>query len=188
MSRHRRPRSVLATSCILAGLAVLFAVPGASAQELYTFSASAMIGVGGSPDAERGDGVDQSTFQLGLSMLTEPQTFVGLRYGEIGFDDGPLGDLFDADLTYLTLSGEYKFDENFYDAGIYIGLGGYRLEGRRAGAGRDGETALGMSLGATGDFPITRRFGVLVELSGHYTDLDETQFFAMGHVGVSFRF
>lgn len=188
MNRHRRPRIVVVTSFLVVGLAVLLVAPTASAQELYSFSASAMAGIGGSIDADPGDGIEHSTFQLGAAILTEPQTFVGLRYGQIGFDDEPVGALFDADLSYLTLSGEYKFDESFYEAGIYIGLGGYRLEGTRAGGDSDDETAVGLSLGATGEFPINRRLGVLVELSGHYTDLEETQFFAMGHAGLVFHF
>ena len=42
----------------------------------------------------------------------------------------------------------------------------------------------------TGEFPITRQLGVLVELSGHYADLrrEGVQFFGMGHAGVVWHF
>ena len=33
-----------------------------------------------------------------------------------------------------------------------------------------------------------RRFAVLVEFAGHYTDLDAAQFFVTGHCGVSVHF
>lgn len=184
---HRQLRR-LAPVVLLALLAVL-APAAASAQVLFSYSASALVGFGGSPDAESGDNLDNGSYQLGFSVVTERNTRVGLRLGQIGFDDAePLGGLFDADLTYVTLAGEYTFEERYYDSGMYLGLGGYRLEGRRAGGQGEDETAIGLALGVTGDFPITRNFGILVELSGHFTDLEETQFFAMGHAGVVFHF
>ena len=39
-----------------------------------------------------------------------------------------------------------------------------------------------------GEFTVTQWLGVLVELSGHYADLDEAQFFGMGHAGLSIHF
>jgi hypothetical protein len=40
----------------------------------------------------------------------------------------------------------------------------------------------------TGDFRLTDRFSIVIELSGHYTDLDAADLLAMGHAGVAFRF
>lgn len=185
---NRRLRTSIV--CAFAVAAVTLAVPGAaSAQQLYSFTVGAMGGVGGSLDANTGDGVGNGSFQLLGAMVTEPQTLVGVRYGQLSFSgDEPLEDLFDADLTYLTLAGEYKFDQTFYEAGMFVGLGAYELEGTdAAGRGRD-DTGLGLSLGATGEFPITRRLGVVVELAGHATDLDTAQFFATAHGGLVVHF
>lgn len=187
---HRRLRaSVLLAAAGTLGAVLLLAPAGASAQQLYSFTLSAAAGFGGSIDAEPGDGIDSGTFQLGAAFVTEPQTLVGLRYGRIGFDSAePFEDLFDADLSYWTLAGEYKFDQSYYEAGIYVGVGAYQLEGTDAGGASRDETAVGLSIGATGEFTITRRFGVVVELAGHYTDLDRAQIFATGVGGLAFHF
>lgn len=185
MHRHLRRLAPLA---VLAAFAVLLPTT-AGAQDLYTFSASALGGFGGSPDATPGGSVDNPSFQLGFAVITEPRTHVGLRVGQVSFGkDELLEGLLNADLTYATLAGEYRFDQRFYEAGMYLGIGGYKLEGTRPGAGSYDESALGFNLGVTGEFSINRRFGVLVELSGHYTDLEEVQFFAMGHAGVVMHF
>lgn len=183
--RHRT--SVL---CLLAVFAAVLAAPGvASAQQLYSFSLSALGGLGGSLDANSGDGLGNGSFQISASMVTEPRTVVGVRYGQIGFGtDEPLEDLRNADLSYLTLAGEYKFDQSFYEAGMFVGLGAYELEGiDPAGRSRD-DTALGIAIGATGEFPITRRFGVVLEFTGHVTDLDTAQFFGTAHGGLVVHF
>lgn len=184
-STHRLRASLLAAAV----LGALLAAPAASAQQLYSFTVSAAAGIGGSFDADPGDGVDHGTFQLMAGMVTEPRTLVGVRYGEIGFDsDEPLEGLFDADLTYLTLAGEYKFDQRYYEAGVYVGLGGYQLEGIDAGGADRDDSSFGLVIGVTGEFPITRRFGVVVEFAGHYTDLDDAQIFATGVGGLAVHF
>lgn len=184
MSRQLR-NSVL--SVLVLGLFAL--APGASAQDYHIFTVHGGVGFGGSLDADPGDGIDHGSWQLGASMITEPRTLFGVRLGQIGFDAAePLETLFDADLTYLTLAGEYKFDQGYYESGIYLGLGGYQLEGVDAGGADRDETSFGLVIGVNGEFSITRRFGVLVEFSGHYVDFDAAQFFAMGHAGVAFHF
>ena len=190
MNRPASNHPLRASILCAAALGGLLLVPsGASAQQLYSFTVSAAAGIGGSFDADPGDGFDHGTFQLGAALVTEPQTLVGVRYGEIGFGSGePLESLFDADLSYLTLAGEYKFDQTFYEAGMYVGLGGYRLEGTDAGGASQDDTSFGLVVGVTGEFPITRRFGVVVEFAGHYTDLDEAQIFATGVGGVAVHF
>jgi hypothetical protein len=185
------PRSRLRVSVLgAAAVAALFAAPGAaSAQQLYSFTVSAAAGFGGSLDADPGDEITLGSYQIGGAIVTEPQTLVGVRYGRIGFDDDqPLETLFDADLTYLTLAGEYKFDETFYEGGMYVGVGGYRLEGVDAAGASQDDTSFGLAIGVTGEFPITRRFGVVVEFAGHYTDLDVAQFFATGQAGLAVHF
>jgi len=173
----------------LALLAALFLLPGAArAQELYTFTAGLMGGIGGSVDADPGDDLGNTGFQLNLSMVTEPRTHVGFRLGELTLDsEERFGSLTEAELSYVTVAGEYRFPQSYYESGLYIGLGGYRLEGNR-GSQDESDTAVGLNIGVTGEFRITRWLGVLVELSGHYADLDEAQFFGMGHAGLAIHF
>lgn len=161
----------------------------ASAQQLYTFTASLMGGFGGSPDANPGGSLDNTGFQAGFSFVAEPDTLVGLRVGHLGLGSDPrFGSLFDADLSYATVAGEYRFRETYYESGVYLGLGAYRLGGVEADGRDGGQTSLGVVLGITGEFKISRRFAFLVEFSGHYTDLDQAQLFAMGHAGVAYHF
>lgn len=170
-------------------LITVAAVPApAAAQELFTFTASALGGIGGAFDVERGDGVGNPSYQLGFSVVKEPRTLVGVRLGRVDFGNDRFGDLFNADLTYLTVAGEYRFEESFYDSGLYLGLGGYQLQGTRLGGSSGDRTAIGLAFGVTGEFTLTRRVGILVELSGHYADLDQAKFFGLGHAGVAFHF
>ena len=166
------------------------AAPGAAAAELYIYTASAYLGVGGSWDAEPGDGFGNSGYQLGFSYVTEPRTRVAVRVGELELGDGgAFGDLTDAGLTYTTVSGEYLFAEPYYDSWVFIGLGYYSLEGDdRFAAGSQEESSLGGTIGISGEFRVTRRVDFLVELSGHYAAFDDAQIFGMAHAGVAFHF
>ncbi|MES1242432.1 MAG: outer membrane beta-barrel protein [Acidobacteriota bacterium] len=180
--QHRR----LGTGILLVALLLL---PGAArAQEPYTFTVGLLGGLGGSLDADPGDDLGNTGYQINLAMITDPRTHVGFRLGKLALDsEDSFGSLTDAELSYVTVAGEYRFPESYYESGIYAGLGGYRLEGTR-GVKDESDTALGLAVGVTGEFRITRWLAVLVELSGHYADFDEAQFFAMGHGGVAIHF
>lgn len=179
------------TTIIALGAAAALAVAApAAAQELYTFTVGAFGGVGGSLDADVGDGLDGTGFQLGASMVTEPRTRIALRAGQLSLADGErFESLTDADLEYVTLAGEYRFFESWYAPWAYIGLGGYRLGGDDLfGGGEAEDTAVGLAIGLTGEFTLTRRLDLVGEVSGHYVDFEETNVFAMGHVGLAFHF
>lgn len=172
-------------------LLALLLLPGAaSAQEQYNFTAGLLGTIGGSVDADPGDSLANTGYQANFTMVTEPRTHVGLRVGQLALDDdGVFGSLFDADLTYATLAGEYRFRQSFYDSGLYVGLGAYRLQGTDFGGNDEDQTSLGAVVGVTGEFPINRWLGVLIEFSGHYVvDFDEAQFFGMGHGGLAIHF
>lgn len=183
MTQHHRLPAVFAL------VATVFLLPAAArAQELYTFTAGLLGGVGGSLDVEPGDDLGNSGFQLNLTMVTEPRTHVGIRVGRLGLDSQEFfGSLSEAELSYITLAGEYRFPESVYESGLYIGLGGYRLEGSRGGRD-EADTSLGLAVGVTGEFRVTQWMGILLELSGHYADFEEAQFFAMGHGGIALHF
>ena len=107
---------------------------------------------------------------------------------EAGLDkDEFFGSLSDTELTYATLGGEYRGRQGFWQSGIYLALGAYRLEGTRFFQDEE-ETSWGLSLGVTGELPINRTLGVQAEVSGHYVDFDDFQFFAMAHAGLVVHF
>jgi hypothetical protein len=99
---------------VAAGLVVfLFPVVALSQEDHYTFTVSALGGVGGSLDEETGFG--NQSFQLGLAVLREDLVHVGLRLNRTEFDAGDrLNTMHDATLTYLTLGAEYRYVESFY--------------------------------------------------------------------------
>ncbi len=164
--------------------------PGSvAAQDLYTYTLTVSGGVGGAFDVEPDTGLDNDSLQLSFSLVTASRTLFVARLGEVSFsgDDG-FALFTDADLTYFTLGGEYRARRSYYDSGLYIGLGGYQLKGTTPSGEEEDDTAIGLVIGSTADFPINRWLSIQAELSGHITDLDEAQFFAMLHVGVSFHF
>jgi hypothetical protein len=189
----RRPRQAgAAWAAAIAVLGTLVLPAAAAAQDLYSWSVGALGGLGGSVDVSPGSkNVNNASWQLEGLALTEARTIIGLRVGhlDLGGKDTVFGSRVGADLSYVTLAGQYMFEESYYDSGIYLGLGGYQLGGRDALTGSSAtKTSLGGVLGITGEFKATRRIGVLLELSGHYIDAKDSHVFAMGHAGVAFHF
>ncbi len=180
---HRLPVRLL----LIFGLLLL---PGAAgAQELYNFTVGVFGGLGGSFDAEPGDSLTNTGYQLNLGLVTESRTHLVLRLGQLALDEDEFfGSLTDAEMTYATIGGEYRVRETFFDSGLYIALGGYRLAGTGFSGGDESDTALGLVIGATGELPINQWLGIQAEISGHYIDFDEAQYFGMGHLGVVFHF
>lgn len=186
----RTPLSVRRLAVAAGLLLALVLAPAATAVEPYLFTASGLVGVGGSQDAEPGDGFGNSAYQLGFSYITETRTRVAVRLGDMELGDG--GDfaaLSDAGLSYLTVAGEYRFPENYYDTWISFGLGAYQLDGdpRFAGA-EDEETAIGVSIGLSGEFRLVRNLDLVVEFSGHYADFDDAQVFGNALAGIAWHF
>lgn len=175
----------------LVGLVVLLSAAPAAAQlqEPYNFTGSLFLGLAGSTDADPGDGLDNTVVQAGFNFVRSSRSQLAFRLGRFDLDsERQFGSLFDAELTYLTVAGEYRLRESFYDSGVFAGLGVYRLEGTPAFAGGDGETAGGVHLGILGDFDLNRRFSILLELSGHYVDFEDANVFIMGLAGVGAHF
>ena len=157
----------------------------ARAQGFYPYRVSALFGVGGVVDNDVSSGYSNSTFQLGFSFETEQNTLVGLRYAQLDFGDGLNDDgLGSAELSYATVVGEYRFNEGYYQSGIYLGLGGYNLERVGPMGVKEDDTGIGVALGVTGEFEISGRWAFLVELSGHWADVDAVNFFVLGHAGI----
>jgi hypothetical protein len=163
----------------------------------YTFAASGLLGFGGSVD-ESDAGYGNLNWQLGFSNNIEERTHFGVRLGGIEWGSGDrVGEVVAPSLLYLTLAGEYRetsgsFSGGFIESGVFIGLGFYRLEGTESDpeARSVDENGIGLALGLTGDLPLnsSRSLALRIELSAHYADLDAAQFFALGQVGLSYRF
>ena len=165
-------------------LSLLLASSGAAEDRPRRFSF--LLGGGGSLYSDNSSGFSRS-FQLGFSFEKEKDTLVAFRYGQLAFDDGVDGDGFStADLTYLTAAGEYWFNEGYYESGIFFGIGAYDLETHSAQGSSD-DTAIGASLGVMGEFTVSKRMAMLLELSLHWADLDAVNLFGLGHAGLVVR-
>jgi len=158
------------------------------AQDHYTYTVSALGGLGGSFGDDEG-GFDNTSFSLGLSLLREDRVHVGVRLGQIEFaSDDRVAGLADASLSYLVAGGEYRFVEDYYESGLFLGLGAYELEGDTLLGVQDSETEVGFVLGVTGEFEINRRLGFLVEVLGHVTSMQGNTAFGTGQVGLAVHF
>jgi len=170
---------------ILLFLLALSLVPiQAAAQERYTYTymAGLSVGLGGTADAESDPGFDNFDWQATFGMDLEKNLRFGARLGQMNLDtDGGSGN----DLTYLTLVGEYLTPGPHYQSGLYLGVGYYDFA---AGSFFPGDDSLGLTLGVTAGFKMTDRFVLLLDLAGHYADLEYAQFFANANIGVAYRF
>lgn len=183
-------RSCLGALAALAAVAALLALPqsaeaqAVSTTNLNTYTVSLMGGLGGSIDEDE-SGYDNSALQLGLSVVTERSVKLGARVGTLGSIER-MGNLFDADVTYVTIAGEYVFGETGYQSGIFVGLGVYQVEGTRVFTREAVDTTtVGLTGGVTGEFDVSRRFGILAELGFHGLTQGEAEFFATGMVGLA---
>jgi hypothetical protein len=150
----------------------------------HRYTATLLGGIGGSSSD-----ITNPTLQLGWSIITDRATHFGVRVGHIGFSSkSQVGDLLGPDLTYITLAGEYRFQETFYQSGMFFGLGYYDLNGDNVIGGDDGDDGIGLTFGVNGEFDIDQRWAVVVELAGHWVDLESTDLFGSGLVGLALRF
>lgn len=169
----------------LALLLGLLTLPGASQAQDRGFMVGAFVNYGGATDADPDTSLDDTGFQLLVSYERDIDNRFSVRLGQMSFDADEGGGLFDADLTYVALSGEYMISAGHYESGLFMGLGVYSIDGDVLVSDED---AFGLHLGASGDFRLTNRFSLLADISVHYADLDFARFFAMVNVGVGFKF
>jgi hypothetical protein len=171
--------------------AVCLAAPAPAAAQDYTWTLSAMGGIG---SALRDGGSSETGYQVGFGLQFEPGANVWIHAGEIGFDTGGgIGELTDGTATYVNIGGEYQFTESYYQSGLFLGLGAYDLEARKVLADgvlgpRGGETAIGLVIGATGEFKFSPRFVFLVEVSGHILDSSDVRVLGTAHAGFGLHF
>ena len=187
MKRH----CLLAGSLVLVDLLVV-PTPGLG-QNDYNYNVNFLIGPGGSID-ENDAGYGNLVLQLGAAVYVESNTQVALRLGRMDWGDTDLlGDLSGPQLTYVTVAGEYRdrrgfFSGALFDSALFAGLGAYNLQGTGLDGIDEDQTAVGLTVGASGDFDVSKRFAIRLEVSGHYAGLDHAKIFGMLNVGLAYRF
>jgi len=167
----------------LAGLLLalsLSATAPASAQNQYQLAA--LGGVGGSLD---GDLLSHSALEVQFGYPRGVRDLVVFRLGrlELSADD----DLFEVDgeLSWLTLSSEYRLPDDYDISGLFVGLGYYQ---RRNDHGFGDDEGVGITLGVDGEFALTEHWGVLLQLTGHWANLSHDQVWATAMGGLTFSF
>lgn len=151
--------------------------------------------VGGS-DLEDDFSFSRSAVDFYYGVELDPGTWFKLKAGRI---ETPVG-LLREDVRYdvqghvqhLDATVEYRFSEPLGSAGIYAGIGMYRSVGRRDDlipeAFDTTEMDYGFLAGITADFPLTRRYGVVLDASRHWTRLPFEPVFSTLSGGIRVRF
>ncbi len=78
---------------------------------------------------------------------------------------------------------DYRFSEAFGSTGLFAGAGLYRQKG----GGRN-ETNYGLSAGVNGDFPLSKRYGIVVEGTYHWTNFDARSRYITATAGLRMKF
>jgi hypothetical protein len=115
--------------------------------------------------------ISNSVREIWYGFNIEPDTMLKIKAGEI---TAPLGDadvatpnVVKGRIEHLDLLVDYRFSEPFGTTGLFAGAGLYR---QRSGGTPNEGTDYGFSFGANGDFPLSRRYGVVIEGAYHWVN------------------
>ena len=131
-------------------------------------------------------------FKVKVGRIEAP---VGLLRGTIQQGDGPVEPIrYDVDghVEHIDALVEYRFSEPFGSAGIHAGIGLYRQVGRHdENVPESLDTSdmdYGFMAGVTADFPMTRRYGFILDATHHWTRLPFNPRYLTASAGVRVRF
>jgi hypothetical protein len=128
-----------------------------------------------------------SSVDIYYGFEIDPGTMFKLRAGRI---EGPVAyrepvaaDV-EGELQHIGGIVEYSFSEPYGSTGLFAGVGLYRQEAPDF----PDETSWGFSAGVNADFPLSRRYGVIVEGTYHWTNLDVRQRYITVGAGLRIAF
>ena len=91
----------------------------AQLQESYTYTLGILGGVGGALDTDIDPGLGEAGFMVEALLVIEPRTHLGVRAGKLEIEGDEGFEIYDsAELEYVNISGEYRFNQGFYDYGV----------------------------------------------------------------------
>lgn len=171
-------------TALLIAISVIAAVPafGQSTEFGVLFGGSKRIlarglAAGGTTLSSPGFSFSNSAVDFFYSVEVDPGTMfkinVGRLEGPIGFQEREVrGDKVvtvrrdvDGEVQHAEGLIEYRFSEPFGSTGLFAGIGVYR----HGAEGFSSKTDYGFAGGLTGDFPLSRRYGVIVNATYHQT-------------------
>ena len=131
-------------------------------------------------------------FYYGVEL--DPGTMFKVRVGRIETPvgltsvEGERSDV-EGQVEHLDAIIEYRFSEPFGSAGLFGGIGLYRQTGTPTpGASEISETDYGFLVGVTADFPLSRRYGVVLDATHHWTKLPFKPRYLTAGAGLRIRF
>jgi hypothetical protein len=184
---------------ILLVLIVLAALPAiAQSNELGVMVGGSRRFVDG---ADKEDNVDDSTFSLSnnsfdlyWAMQMEPDVYLKFKAGRI---QGPVAVAYEVEgqdkvfrrdaegeVQHIEANVEYRFSEAFGTTGLFGGIGFYR----QTAPDTDSTTAYGFNGGVNADFPLSRRYGIVLEATYHWSNLDFQSRFLTAGAGLRVSF
>lgn len=115
--------------------------------------------------------LSNSVREIWYGFSLEPDTILKIKAGEITAPLGkveavPASNVEKGRIEHLDLILDYRFTEPFGSTGLFGGAGLYR---QRSGPGSEG-TDYGFQAGVNGDFPLSRRYGVIIEGAYHWVN------------------
>lgn len=121
--------------------------------------------------------LENSSVDLFWSLRMEQDVWLKLRGGRIEtqvahvtgeLDGEPVRRDTQGEVQYLSAQAEYRFSEPYGSSALFGGIGIYR----QSAPDVDSVTDWGLNFGVNADFPITRRYGVVVEGVYHWTQAE----------------
>lgn len=118
--------------------------------------------------------LSNNTFDLYWAIPIDPVTALKIKAGRIETqvpvayqltDDGPVFRRDEeGEVSHIEANVEYRFSEPFGSTGLFGGVGFYRQTPEES----DASSAFGFNAGVSADFPLTRRYGVILEATYHW--------------------
>lgn len=179
---------------ILFVLIVLSALPAvAQSSELGVIVGGSRRFVDGAPK-EEGVEFDDSTFSLSnnsfdlyWALQMGPEMYIKFKGGRIqgpvavGYKIPGSDTLFrrdvEGEVQHLEANVEYRFSEPYGTTGLFAGVGFYRQSAEDS----DSTSNYGVNGGVNADFPLNRRYGIVLEGTYHWTSSDfQSRFMTVG--------
>lgn len=122
--------------------------------------------------------LENNFVDLSWGLNVDPDTWIKFKAGRIetpvafayrpeGSDEDNRIDA-EGEVQHIEMNAEYRFSEPFGSSGIFAGLGLYR----QSAEGFDADVNYGFNAGVNADFPLSRRYGVVVEATYHWVRTD----------------
>lgn len=127
---------------------------------------------------------DEGVREVFFGARVDVDTMFNVKLGQTDTQLGPAGEpVEDGKIDYVVGQVEYEFDEVWGSSAIFGGPGAYRLR-----AGDTEDTNIGLVAGVNTTFPVTRQFGLMLELAYHWVNFEEQYSFLTATGGVRIAF